>query len=71
MPDKITGTVKWFDSKKGYGFIESEGEKDIFVHFSEIQADGYKFLKDGQKVEFELQSDEQGDRAKNVTAIES
>ena len=70
MSDKITGTVKWFDSKKGYGFIESEGEKDIFVHFSEIQAEGYKFLKDGQKVEFELQTDEQGDRAKNVTIVE-
>ena len=70
MSDKMTGTVKWFDSKKGYGFIESEGEKDIFVHFSEIQAEGYKFLKDGQKVEFELQTDEQGDRAKNVTITE-
>ena len=70
MSDKMTGTVKWFDSKKGYGFIESEGEKDIFVHFSEIQAEGYKFLKDGQKVEFELQADEQGDRAKNVTIVE-
>ena len=70
MSDKMTGTVKWFDSKKGYGFIESEGEKDIFVHFSEIQAEGYKFLKDGQKVEFELQTDEQGDRAKNVTIVE-
>ena len=70
MSDKMTGTVKWFDSKKGYGFIESEGEKDIFVHFSEIQAEGYKFLKDGQKVEFELQTDEQGDRAKNVTIAE-
>jgi len=70
MSDKITGIVKWFDSKKGYGFIESEGEKDIFVHFSEIQAEGYKFLKDGQKVEFEIQADEQGKRAKNVTIAE-
>ena len=70
MSEKMTGTVKWFDSKKGYGFIESEGEKDIFVHFSEIQAEGYKFLKDGQKVEFELEKDEQGDRAKNVVVKE-
>ena len=70
MSEKMIGTVKWFDSKKGYGFIESEGEKDIFVHFSEIQAEGYKLLKDGQKVEFELEKDEQGDRAKNVVVKE-
>ena len=70
MSKKISGTVKWFDSKKGYGFIESEGEKDVFVHFSEIQAEGYKILKDGQKVEFELNTDEQGDKAKNVVVVE-
>ena len=70
MSEKMPGIVKWFDSKKGYGFIESKEEKDIFVHFSEIQAEGYKFLKDGQKVEFELQKDEQGDKAKNVTVKE-
>ena len=70
MSKKMTGTVKWFDSKKGYGFIESEGEKDIFVHFSEIQLEGYKFLKDRQKVEFDLHTDEQGDRAKNITILE-
>ena len=70
MSKKISGTVKWFDSKKGYGFIESEGEKDVFVHFSEIQAEGYKVLKDGQKVEFELNADEQGDKAKNVVVVE-
>ena len=70
MPKKIPGTVKWFDSKKGYGFIETEGNKDIFVHFSEILAEGYKFLKDGQKVEFELYKDDQGERAKNVSTVE-
>ena len=48
--EKIKGKVKWFDSKKGYGFIESEGEKDIFVHFSEIIQEGYKALKDGEEV---------------------
>ena len=70
MPEKMTGTVKWFDSKKGYGFIEAEGDKDIFVHFSEIAEEGYKFLKDGQKVEFEIEKADQGEKAKNVTKVE-
>jgi len=70
MSDKKTGTVKWFDSKKGYGFIEVEGSDDIFVHFSAIQEEGYKSLKDGQKVEFEIQKDDQGERAQNVTKAE-
>ena len=70
MSDKKTGTVKWFDSKKGYGFIEVEGSDDIFVHFSAIQQEGYKSLKDGQKVEFEIQKDDQGERAQNVTLVE-
>ena len=71
MSDKKTGTVKWFDSRKGYGFIELEGSKDIFVHFSEINDDGYKTLKDGEAVEFEIQSDDKGERAKNVTKVDS
>ena len=70
MSDKKTGTVKWFDSKKGYGFIEVEGGDDVFVHFSEIKEEGYKSLKDGEKVEFEIQKDDQGERAKNVTKVE-
>ena len=70
MSDKKTGTVKWFDSKKGYGFIEVEGGEDVFVHFSEIKEEGYKSLKDGQKVEFEIQKDDQGERAKSVTKVE-
>ena len=52
-----TGTVKWFDAKKGYGFISdtaTDGSKDYFVHFSEIQTDGFKTLAEGQKVEFEI-----------------
>ena len=53
MSDKMQGQVKWFDSRKGFGFIELEGQKDIFVHFSEIQSEGYKTLRDGEKVEFE------------------
>ena len=67
MSDKKTGTVKWFDSKKGYGFIELEGSDDIFVHFSDIVEEGYKSLKDGQKVNFEVEKDDNGEKAKNVT----
>ena len=70
MSDKKTGTVKWFDSKKGYGFIELEGSDDIFVHFSDIVEEGYKSLKDGQKVEFEVEKDDSGEKAKNVTKVE-
>ena len=69
MSDKKTGTVKWFDSKKGYGFIEVEGSDDVFVHFSAIIEEGYKSLNEGEKVEFEIQKDEQSERAQNVTKI--
>ncbi|MEG0685582.1 MAG: cold-shock protein, partial [Coprobacillus sp.] len=48
------GTVKWFNSEKGFGFIEVEGENDVFVHFSSIQGEGFKTLDEGQKVEFEV-----------------
>ena len=71
MSDKKSGTVKWFDPKKGYGFIEVEGtSSDVFVHFSEINSEGYKTLNDGQKVEFEIEKDAQGERAKNVFKID-
>ena len=70
MSDRKTGTVKWFDSKKGYGFIELEGSDDIFVHYSDILDEGYKLLKDGQKVEFEIEKDDQGEKARNVKKIE-
>ena len=70
MSDRKTGTVKWFDSKKGYGFIELEGSDDIFIHYSDILDEGYKFLKDGQKVEFDIEKDDQGEKAKNVKKIE-
>ena len=56
--------------KKGYGFIELEGNDDIFVHFSDIVEEGYKSLKDGQKVEFEVEKDDSGEKAKNVTKVE-
>jgi len=61
-----TGTVKWFDNSKGYGFITPESGKDVFVHHSAIQGDGYKSLDEGQKVEFEIQQGPKGDQAVNV-----
>lgn len=64
-----TGTVKWFDDKKGFGFIERESGDDVFVHFSEIQQEGYKSLNDGQEVEFEVVDGERGPRAENVVSV--
>ena len=63
------GKVKWFDSKKGYGFVSNiSDDKDYFVHFSEIQNDGYKTLTEGQEVTFEIGEGKQGTVAKNVKA---
>ena len=70
MSDRKTGTVKWFDTKKGYGFIELEGNKDVFVNFSEITEEGYKSLRDGQAVEFDIEKDDSGERAKNVVKLD-
>ncbi|CAQ83848.1 MULTISPECIES: transcription antiterminator/RNA stability regulator CspE [Enterobacterales] len=65
---KITGTVKWFNESKGFGFITpADGSKDVFVHFSAIQSDGFKTLAEGQKVEFEIQDGQKGPSAANVT----
>ena len=61
-----TGTVKWFSSEKGYGFISQEGGEDVFVHFSAIQGDGYRNLEEGQPVEFEVTSGDKGPQAANV-----
>ncbi len=60
------GKVKWFSNSKGYGFIESEEGKDVFVHFSEIQIDGYKTLKQGQDVEYEVTEGQKGPQAAKV-----
>ena len=66
----ITGTVKWFDSKKGYGFIERESEEgDVFVHFSAINEEGFKSLEDGEKVEFEVVEADRGPQASNVNKL--
>ncbi|RPH97965.1 MAG: cold-shock protein [Lysobacterales bacterium] len=64
-----TGTVKWFNESKGFGFITpSDGGKDVFVHFSEIQADGFKVLTEGQSVTFNVENGPKGPQATRVTA---
>lgn len=63
------GTVKWFSNEKGYGFIEREDGEDLFVHFSEIQIDGFKTLNEGQKVEFEVTEGAKGLQASNVVPL--
>ena len=65
----MTGTVKCFDSKKGFGFISVEGGDDVFVHFSAIQAEGYKTLEENQKVEFEVEQGPKGLQAANVVKL--
>ena len=60
------GTVKWFNNKKGYGFINEDGGRDIFVHFSSITMDGYKTLSEGESVIFEIEDSARGPEAKNV-----
>ena len=64
-----TGTVKWFNPDKGYGFISDEQGNDVFVHFSAIQNNGFKTLEEGQKVSFSVESGAKGPAAANVTAI--
>ena len=63
------GTVKWFNAKKGYGFISDAEGKDIFVHFSALNMDGFKELKDGEAVEFEVIEGDKGQQAANVTRL--
>ena len=63
------GTVKWFNAEKGFGFIEVEGENDVFVHFSAINQEGYKSLEEGQSVEFEVVEGDRGPQAANVVKL--
>jgi CspA family cold shock protein len=65
----LIGNVKWFNADKGYGFIESEGNDDVFVHFSAIQGDGFKTLDEGQKVEFDVVDGQRGPQAANVVRL--
>ena len=64
-----SGTVKWFNAEKGYGFISREGGPDVFVHFSAIEGGGYKSLDEGQAVEFEITQGQKGDAAANVRVV--
>ena len=66
---KTSGKVKWFDEKKGFGFIERDGGSDVFVHFKAIASDGYKTLSDGQAVEFDVEDGQKGPQAANVTVL--
>ena len=65
----MKGTVKWFNNQKGYGFISDESGNDVFVHFSALNMDGFKELKDGERVEFEVTEGEKGPQAANVSRI--
>ncbi len=65
----MTGKVKWFNAEKGYGFIEREEGGDVFVHFSAIQADGFKTLEEGQAVEFDVVAGPRGEQAANVVRL--
>ena len=70
MSNKMTGSVKWFNESKGFGFITPDnGSKDVFVHFSAIQTGGFKTLNEGQKVEFIIQDGQKGPAAGNVFAL--
>jgi CspA family cold shock protein len=71
MSERITGTVKWFNGGKGYGFLSREGGADVFVHFSAIQGDGFKNLEEGQKVEFAVEQGPKGPQASNVVVVNS
>ena len=63
----MTGTVKWFNAEKGFGFISREDGDDVFVHFSAIQGDGFKSLEEGQRVNFDIKKGARGAQAENVT----
>ena len=65
----VKGTVKWFNEKKGFGFLSREDGEDVFVHYSSIQGSGFKSLTEGQSVEFEVQDGPRGPQAVNVTAM--
>ncbi|MGQ9908133.1 MAG: cold-shock protein [Candidatus Flexifilum sp.] len=68
--ERIQGTVKWFNGTKGYGFIARQGGPDVFVHYSAINAKGYRTLNEGQKVEFTLEQGPKGPQASNVSILE-
>ncbi len=69
MSNTVTGTVKWFNESKGFGFIEQESGPDVFAHFSAISGSGFKTLADGQRVEFSVSQGQKGPQAENIVAI--
>jgi CspA family cold shock protein len=69
MSDELTGTVKWFNETKGFGFIAREAGKDVFVHFSAINGDGFRTLKEGQQVSFIIKDGPKGPQADSVTPL--
>ena len=69
MSERESGTVKWFNSSRGYGFIAREGAEDVFVHYSAIAGEGYKNLDEGQRVEFLVERGSKGPQAVNVVAL--
>ncbi len=70
MAERIEGTVKWFNSSKGYGFIQQENGPDVFVHYQAIAGDGFKTLEEGQKVEFSIGQGQKGPQANEVEVID-
>ena len=69
MAERVVGTVKWFNSGKGYGFLAREGGPDVFVHFTAISAEGFRTLEEGQKVEFTIEQGQKGPQASNVVLV--
>lgn len=69
MSERITGTVKWFNNSKGYGFIAREGGSDVFVHYSAIQGDGFRSLAEGDRVEFSIEQSPKGMQASGVVKL--
>jgi len=69
MSNTVTGTVKWFNETKGFGFIEQESGPDVFAHFSAIQGSGFKTLTEGQQVSFTVSQGQKGPQADNITAV--
>lgn len=69
MSERVSGVVKWFNTTKGYGFIQRDGEPDVFVHYSSITGDGFKNLEQGQAVEFQVENGPKGLQASNVIIV--
>ena len=70
MAERFTGTVKWFNAQKGYGFIRTDDNKELFIHYTEIKGEGYKTLEEGQTVEFSISEGKKGPIASNLTLVE-